>query len=63
MLLWAMGWGMGVFLCVFHPPSLGLMMSSSEVWRGSFYESCVGTLFPVLPCYCVEDSWRLAIRI
>ena len=63
MLLWVMTWGMSVFLRVLHPPSPGFMVSSSEVWRGSFYESCVGTLFPVLPCYCVEDSWRLAIRI
>ena len=29
--------GMSVFLCVFHPPSLGLMVSSSQVWRGWFY--------------------------
>ena len=54
---------MSVNLCVFLPPSLGLMVSSPEVWRGWFNESCVDTLFPVLPCYFVEDSWRLAIRI
>ena len=46
---------MGVFLCVFHPPSLGLMVSSSEVWHGSFYESCVGYCFPS----SLVSVWRI----